>query len=694
VHVSIGEDSLAEQLVLAVRNEEEVTLLLGSGVTAQAVPRVDRILALAERYAAGRGDDGDLARALAQARTELNAEALPFDVYCAYRRVFVDWVSGDGFDVVAQQAVLEAYRPSDWSVSLLATHGIWQRVELPLGESVENDLGSWDLPPGVQAIGQLLARRAEDFGNRILTTNFDPLVEVSIRCGGVRATSVPINSDGSVGVLAVDAAVRVFHLHGFWRPTLEENGARLLHEPSNRMRAQPEMVQAISDRITGDVVCVVGCGGWDAIVTAALREVMRSRPVRVLWALHQSEDRVARDESDRLRRTIGASLACYTGIDSDSLFVRLARGLDVPPMERVADPRHSVRHIGWEQELITQPDTAPPNKARWLLRHLERRFGWGLGGPTSVDEPELLFWPVRLRQRASLIHAVQAIAAGALAARGLRMVVCLDDFGVNRREAASARFESDLRRWVGRTGPADAVEFVSLEDFIDGYEHGVASTATAALLRPTHPWAVARAFYGEHNPLLYSVLAALKVVPNVSLRDLDSHAPAIVQALLSKDANRLLTPGTIWSFLNHLLQTESTMKVVTLGGQDERMFWEQWRAVFQFEVGQLYNPYIKSLSNQSGMVRWSSIGELREHLGRAHRMPGWNEEGGYIPWLFQNALLLPAYLGQEPLPEIDNYQLDSWAAFAAALETGAPALDLLAMRASDLYLGKRDAGHD
>ena len=73
-------------------------------------------------------------------------------------------------------------------------------------------------------------------------------------------------------------------------------------------------------------------------------------------------------------------------------------------------------------------------------------------------------------------------------------------------------------------------------------------------------------------------------------------------------------------------------------------------------------------------------------VDRTQELPGWDAEGSYVPWLFQNALLLPGYLNQEPLPETEDFPLDSWAAFVAAIEDGRPVLDLLAARVTHLFL--------
>lgn len=685
-----GEQELVDRLVRAVGQGEQVTLLAGSGVTAPAVPRLARMLDHAERYAAGVGDDGDLGSALAQARAEQGPGATPLEIYIAYRKVFADWVSPFEFDVVAQQAVLDAYQPPDLFDSPLATHGIWQRVDLRLGEHVENSTEWWDLPPGVEALGRLLANRPNEFGNRLLTTNFDPLVEVAVRAADGRAVSVPVDPRGAVPVPSgTEGAIRVYHLHGFWRPSLRAGGPGLLHDPAALTGPSAQMVESIGELITGDRVCVVGYSGWDEAVVAALREVARLRPVDLMWALHPG-DPAADEPAKRLSDRLGVPVTMFRGVDSDRLFPHLAERLDVPKISRGADTRRRVRHPAWERELLSAPGNTPPDDVLQLLRQLDRRFGWGLEWADRPQAPSLVFWPIRLRSRPSVIHAVQAFGAGALSQRGARLVVCLDDFGVSPRAEFTDRFRADVLRWVRRIHPDADPRFVSLQDFIEDPERPRLAPDAASLRRPVDPFAVARAFYGSHNPSLYSLLAGLKVVPNLALRELsdETKAKEIVQALLRKDANRLLTPLTQWSLLHEVLRTENADHVLTLGGRNEGFLWGLYREAFELNVNHLYNPYIKSLTNESLMVRWSGVDELRRHLQRAYERGGWREnEGDYIPWLAQNALLLPSYLGRERFPEMGGYRLDSWVAFAAALEAGLPVLDLLAERVSEFYLG-------
>ncbi|WP_432840615.1 SIR2 family protein [Dactylosporangium sp. CA-092794] len=670
------EDRLIDEIVSGIRRGGTVTLILGAGMTMPAVPGLEELIELAERYAAGLGDDGELTQALRQAREALGPYALPIEVYLTYRRVFTARRSPGEFDVVVQQGVLAAYRAPDLSSSPLATHGIWQRVDLRLGERLEHSLDWWEVPPGVQAVGRLLAGRPDEFRNGLLTTNLDPLIEVAVRRTGRQSVSVAVSPDGRPSRRPdSDGAVQVFHLHGFWRPIGAEHREPLLHEPQSDASVPEATCDALAELINGDVVVVVGYSGWDDLVTGALRAVARFRPVRVLWALHDAAPL-------RLPDRLPGIVTFYTDIDGDRLFPALADRLEVPSSGPRVDPRRRVRQLEWERELFSQPGNTAPEAVLPLLRQLERRYGWGVDWASEPQRPRLLYWPVRLRARASLINAVQALTAGALAVRGVRVTICLDDFGVPGRAELSRSFAADLRRWMRRVDPGAAPEVASLQDFVASARPGPAGSA----LRPTDPWSVARVFYGESNPSLYSVLAAIKVVPHLALHDLERNASAIVQTLLSKDANRLLTPMTTWAYLHHLLETEPAAEVMAYSGSDERLLWEQFREHFGLGGTLLYNPYIRHLTNESRMVRWASAAELRAYLASTRSLPGWGEEGGYVHWLVQNAFLLPRYLTGAEFPEAGGYRLDSWAAFAAALDQGVPVLDLLAEDVSAFYL--------
>ncbi|GGK27890.1 hypothetical protein GCM10010124_20570 [Pilimelia terevasa] len=678
-----GSYALVDHLAHAVRRGEHLTLLVGAGISVPAVPGVADMLALADDYAEGRDDLEELTGALAQARAAGDA---PGAVYRAYHQAFASWIAGSEFDVVAQEAVLHAYQPSVRAHSALATHGVWQRLDNRIGERLEADLDAWRIPDGVAALGRLLARRPAQFGNRLLTTNFDPLVEIAIRRAGGRASPLTLTEEGTAPtpLLAADA-VRIFHLHGYWRPVRPAERRGMLHDPHRLRGAGAGHSAALARLLRGDTVCVVGYGGADDAFLRALRQV--SHRATVVWALHEADPALAQAQRDRLTAALTdhRSPLVFGDVAADLLFPALADRLGVPAQPRIPRTRRRYRQRGWERELVSEPTNTPPAGARDLLEQLDRRFGWEFHQPpdTPPVAPGLLYWPIRLRESASLIHAVQALAAAALSARGVPVTVCLDDFGVTQRYRYTHRFTADLRRWFALVPDAAPPQIVSLQDFVE--RHDVVADPSA-LLRPVRPWAVAQEAYGERNPSLYSVLVATKVLPDVPVERLIDAGPAVVQALLATNARRLLTPLTVWAHLNHLLLDRPSHAVITLSGQDERPFWQLWREVFDYDLHQLCNPRAESLSNDSLMLRWTEPDELADHLTRAHALPDWDAHGGYLHWLVQHAVLLPLYLTAHQTPTIGQHRLDCWASVREAVREDPAALRTVAERVSRLYL--------
>jgi hypothetical protein len=127
--------------------------------------------------------------------------------------------------------------------------------------------------------------------------------------------------------------------------------------------------------------------------------------------------------------------------------------------------------------------------------------------------------------------------------------------------------------------------------------------------------------------------------------------------------------------------------VITLGGRDEGLLWDQWHQIYKHPIGQLYNPRIKGLTHESGMVHWNSAAELGQLLETLRDLRNVDDEGRFLHWLFQNAVLLPAYLAGREVPYVDEFPVDSWAAFKDALDHNRPVLSMLAEWATDLYRG-------
>jgi hypothetical protein len=668
-----AETRLVELLQRSDADGDRVTLVIGSGLDDHAIPRVADVIDVAKRYAEGRDDEGDLQEALREAERRC-AEDSPGALYDHVRRALLDWLSPGEYNAIAQQTVLHRYRPPDLHASPLGSHGMWQPISFRLGAAIERDLESWQIPSSVQALGALLAQRGEMFGHRILTTNIDPLLEIAVRRAGGQARSMVTNGTPNPRAGYDVDAVTVHHLHGFWRPLTPVSTGRITEVIDDR--ASADIARAAAELMDGDLICVLGASDRIGTIRAAIAEI--PEPPTVIWVSHGGG---APDGH--------ADLVHLGPVDNSRALPELAKRL------RVAVPTMTVttarsRHLNWERLFVSQPDNEPPDDIADLLREVGRRFTWRTEWSDTRspdDRVELVYWPVRLRRRTSVIHMVQAFAAGALAARGARLVIALDDLTGQHRPEVRRSFEADLRRWVAHTAPSAEPSVQSLKQYVDDI---TTSPTAAALLRPVTPWQVANDLYGG-SISLYTVLAAVKALPHLAPYDLEDSAKKIVQDLQRHSSDRLLTPSTTWSFLHYLLLDTPSSAVMTLGGRDEALFWEQWRQIYEFDVSQLYNPLIKSLTHESGMVRWKDREELSGQLRRFREtQQHWEDEGRFIHWLFQNAVLLPLYLNRLEVPRVEGIAIDSWAAFAEGEKEGAPVLEMLAKRATELYLGIPD----
>jgi hypothetical protein len=634
-----------------------VTLFVGSGLSAPVVPTVAGMLSLADDYADHQPETAGLRAALARVRAHYAGQEL--EIYRRYRREFAKWVAGNEFDLIAQAAVLRAYQP----VRGRSGPRRWQRVGAAQGERLEQQVRDWQLPDGVAALGSILAR-SDLFQARVFTTCFDPLLEIAVsRADGdpIRFAFGPRPDDPYLGP-GDGGAVEIHHLYGFWRPDLDTGRHQLLHNPEDLLENREHMARRLAESIDADTICVLGHSGWDGILAAAVRHLAaQGRRVTVLWG---AESINIPELTDALRAATGPQpvVHYFPGVNCEVLVPRLAAEIRVT----VAPPGpviRGTRHPNWERELVSEREAGPAARPLDLLRQLDNRFQWECSWPREQPvSPGLVFWPVRLRPAASVINMVQAIAAAALSAREVEIFICLDDFNVEDGKRSSERFARDIRRWFALVPNSRPPTIASLQTFIESTEQPPDDHRPRHLMRPIRPWDVAREALGDRDPTVLDVLMAAKIIPDLSDDQLMLQADQIVTALAARGGRHLMTPFTLWAQLNDLLIDTPTLTVLTLGGKEERRLWEMWRFAFDHGVSQLYNPTIRSLTNQSLMVRWADAATLENYLRDAMNEPDWMEPGHYVRWLVQNAYLLPSHLTERGSPVFRDQSLDSWVA--------------------------------
>lgn len=185
--------------------------------------------------------------------------------------------------------------------------------------ALDNNERAWHLTPATSALGALIARYPSRFGKILITSNFDPLVEVSIRRAGGAAWRTSLHVDGSINQSAAEGC-QVIHIHGYW------HGSDTLHTNRQLVRSRPTLQNDLLNRLKDHVVVVMAYGGWPDIFTSALGGVVGNDNLfpEILWCLYGQQPQVSEYLLNQLRRGIDRNrVTFYKGIDCHSFLPEL-----------------------------------------------------------------------------------------------------------------------------------------------------------------------------------------------------------------------------------------------------------------------------------------------------------------------------------------------------------------------------------
>ncbi len=178
---------------------------------------------------------------------------------------------------------------------------------------------NWVLNEGTQALARLIVQYPKRFGGTVLTTNFDPLIEVGIRQIGGDYYKTALHNDGNLGQTEARGC-HVVHLHGYW------HGSDTLHTVAQLQNSRPHLKASLASLLRNKIIVVCGYGGWDDVFTDTLFDVVCDDAANpeILWAFHEGAPHV----SDHLRHRISAGLGrgrvlLYAGVDCNELLPRI-----------------------------------------------------------------------------------------------------------------------------------------------------------------------------------------------------------------------------------------------------------------------------------------------------------------------------------------------------------------------------------
>ena len=231
----------------------------------------------------------------------------------------------DGANGIVRTAVWQALDDDNWPSHLPKKSP--QDADSATCQALEDEAEAWVLPRAVDMLGNLLATHSKTFGRAVLTTNFDPLIEVSVSKHDGQFYRTVLHDDGKPGQTD-GKGTHIVHLHGYW------HGSDTLHMPQQLVHPRPQLSKSLIRVVEATTLVVLGYSGWDDVVTQTLVELLsdsESTP-DIIWAFHE-EDTTAIEASNKrllslLEPGIGRGrVSLYRGIDCYSLLNKIHQKL-------------------------------------------------------------------------------------------------------------------------------------------------------------------------------------------------------------------------------------------------------------------------------------------------------------------------------------------------------------------------------
>lgn len=224
----------------------------------------------------------------------------------------------DAANRVVRTAVWKALNEDNWPSHLPPTSA--KQADSAICRALEEHIDAWILPQAVDSFGQLLVSCADIFGGAVLTTNFDPLIGVSVQKHGGRHYRTVLHDDGRLGQ-TYSPGTHIVYLHGYWQ------GADTLHTPQQLAQPRPQLGNSLAHVVKTSTLVVVGYGGWDDVITRTLVGLLSdsvSNP-DIMWAFHKPNVREVEASNEQLLTMLGPGIgrgrvSLYHGVDCGTLF--------------------------------------------------------------------------------------------------------------------------------------------------------------------------------------------------------------------------------------------------------------------------------------------------------------------------------------------------------------------------------------
>ena len=190
---------------------------------------------------------------------------------------------------MVRRGVLQAY--TGYSDYVTPAQGAPSEEQREACRQLEQNLDDWELPRGVIGLATYLRwivdnRKKRPGGKtgaiQVVTTNYDPLVEIACKRFGVDVAAHSISHDAQPQALACE--VQVWHVHGSWWDAT-------LHGAEALSRYRDALKQALQPRMNDALICILGFGCWQDLVLTSIASTfgLLDGKGEVLWSFFEAD---------------------------------------------------------------------------------------------------------------------------------------------------------------------------------------------------------------------------------------------------------------------------------------------------------------------------------------------------------------------------------------------------------------------
>ena len=379
------------------RGDRPVTFLVGSPLSlpdqegGYGVPGVPGMIDLIRREFEGSDAEAEFDQSIAGESAN------------RYQRAFAFLHGRRGQDIanrIVRTAVWQALDGNNWPSHLLKKSP--RDADFATCQTLEAEVDAWVLPRTVDILGNLLVTCSETFGRAVLTTNFDPLIEVSVSKHSGRFYRTVLHDDGNLGQ-TVGEGTHIVHLHGYWY------GYDTLHTPQQLTHPRPQLKKSLARVVEASTLVVIGYSGWDDVMTRTLIDLLsdsESTP-EIIWAFHEEDPATIEASNERLLALLEPGIgrgrvSLYRGIGCCSVLEELHKQLKlngsgasdpargsrtIPVVQKDADggmgqSQIHIRIIEEPQQASAEPDR-PLFVTPWVGREQELNMLASLSTPVA-----------------------------------------------------------------------------------------------------------------------------------------------------------------------------------------------------------------------------------------------------------------------------------------------------------------------